>query len=120
MPHHAEYSASRDTFTVEMWVYLRQDSTGEWRTILHKGSRDSDRTPTLFLEPLNRGIELFVSTTDASQPDGERLWSNSFLPLGRWTHIAAVAEGHSIRLYLNGERAQSNPSPVTEGRSARA
>ena len=33
---------------------------------------------------------------------GERLWSNSFVPMHRWTHVAAVAEGHSLRLYLNG------------------
>jgi len=100
--HHTTYAEALDTFTLEMWIYLRQDSTGEWRTVLHKGTKDSDRTPTLFLEPLSRGLEFFVSTTDASQPDGERLWSNSFIPLGRWTHIAAVAEGHSLRLYVNG------------------
>ena len=83
-------------------MYLRQDSTGDWRTVLHKGGRDEERTPTLFLEPLTRGIEFFVSTTDATQPMGERLWSNSFIPLHRWTHLAAVAEGHSLRLYING------------------
>ena len=100
--HHASYAEARDTFTLEMWLYLRQDSTGDWRTVVHKGTKDSDRTPTLFLEPLTRGLELFVSTNDANQPDGERLWSNSFLPLNRWTHLAAVAEGHSLRLYING------------------
>jgi len=63
---------------------------------------DEERTPTLFLEPLTRGIEFFVSTTDQSQPKGERVWSNSFIPLHRWTHLAAIAEGHSIRLYING------------------
>ena len=100
--HHVSYAEARDTFSVTMWLYLRQDSTGDWRTVLHKGMRDSDRTPTLFLEPLTRGLEFFVSTTDANQPDGERLWSNSFVPLGRWTHVTAVAEGHSLRLYING------------------
>jgi len=100
--HHAGYAEARDTFSVSMWMYLRQDSTGDWRTLMHKGSTDSDRTPTLFLEPITRGLEFFVSTTDANQPDGERLWSNSFVPLNRWTHITAVAEGHSLRLYING------------------
>jgi hypothetical protein len=100
--HTAPYAEAGSTFTVEMWMYLRQDSTGDWRTVLHKGGRDEERTPTLFLEPLTRGLEFFVSTTDASQPMGERLWSNSFVPLHRWTHLAAVAEGHSLRLYING------------------
>merc|ERR1719502_1645353 len=100
--HRAGYSEAGSTFSVEMWMYLRQDSTGDWRTVMHKGGRDDERTPTLFLEPLTRGLEFFVSTTDASQPMGERLWSNSFVPLHRWTHLAAVAEGHSLRLYING------------------
>jgi len=100
--NHPAYSEARDTFSLELWMYLRQDSTGDWRTVVHKGGRDEERTPTLFLEPLTRGIEFFVSTTDANQPMGERLWSNSFIPLHRWTHVAAVAEGHSLRLYING------------------
>ncbi|KAL1528661.1 hypothetical protein AB1Y20_009998 [Prymnesium parvum] len=100
--NHPAYSGARDTFSLEMWMYLRQDSTGEWRTVVHKGGRDEERTPTLFLEPLTRGLEFFVSTTDANQPMGERLWSNSFIPLHRWTHVAAIAEGHSLRLYING------------------
>lgn len=100
--HDAAYAEAGSAFSVEMWVYLRQDSTGDWRTVVHKGGRDEERTPTLFLEPLTRGLEFFVSTTDAAQPMGERLWSNSFVPMHRWTHVAAVAEGHSLRLYLNG------------------
>ncbi|KAL3914465.1 MAG: hypothetical protein SGPRY_007616, partial [Prymnesium sp.] len=63
--NHPAYSDARDTFSMEMWMYLRQDSTGEWRTVVHKGGKDEERTPTLFLEPLTRGIEFFVSTTDA-------------------------------------------------------
>jgi len=100
--HTPSYAEAGAAFTVEMWMYLRQDSTGDWRTVLHKGGRDEERTPTLFLEPLTRGLEFFVSTTDVGQPMGERLWSNSFVPLHRWTHLAAVAEGHSLRLYING------------------
>jgi len=100
--HDAVYAEAGSAFTVEMWMYLRQDSTGDWRTVVHKGGRDEERTPTLFLEPLTRGLEFFVSTTDQGQPMGERLWSNSFVPMHRWTHVAAVAEGHSLRLYLNG------------------
>lgn len=100
--NHQKYTEAGNTFTVEMWLYLRQDSTGDWRTVMHKGTTDEERTPILFLEPLTRGIEFFVSTTDASQPKGERLWSNSFIPLHRWTHVACVAEGNSLRLYVNG------------------
>lgn len=102
VPNHPSYSEAAASFTLELWLYLRQDSTGDWRTIAHKGGHDEERTPSLFLEPLTRGVEFFVSTTDASQPKGERVWSTSFVPLHRWTHLAAVAEGHSLRLYVNG------------------
>lgn len=49
-----------------------------------------------------------------TQPAGERLWSNSFVPLKRWTHLAAVAEGHSLRLYINGLLDSEN---TTSGRT---
>ena len=100
--NHQKYTEAGNTFTVEMWMYLRQDSTGDWRTVLHKGTTDEERTPIIFLEPLTRGVEFFVSTTDTSQPKGERLWSNSFIPLHKWVHLACVAEGNSLRLYVNG------------------
>ena len=53
--HDTAYAEAGSAFTVEMWMYLRQDSTGDWRTVVHKGGRDEERTPTLFLEPYARG-----------------------------------------------------------------
>eukprot|EP00299_Pterocystis_sp_00344_P001308 c11141_g1_i1.p1 GENE.c11141_g1_i1~~c11141_g1_i1.p1 ORF type:complete len:584 (+),score=112.81 c11141_g1_i1:49-1752(+) len=98
---HSDHFSSQD-FCVSLWLYLLADSTGDWRTLLHKGNRDHERTPTLFLEPQTRGLEFFVSTSDTTQPSGERLWSNTFIPLRRWTHIAACAEGRNLRLFING------------------
>lgn len=98
---HSEHLKSAD-FCLTMWLYLLSDSTGQWRALVHKGARDNERTPTFFLEPQTRGIEFFVTTTDDSQPAGERLWSNTFIPLRRWTHISGCAEGRNLRLYING------------------
>jgi len=89
-------------FCVTLWLYLLGDSTGQWRSLLHKGSKDQERTPTLFLEPYTRGLEFFVSTDNVNQPSGERLWSNTFIPLRRWTHIAACAQDRNLRLFING------------------
>jgi len=100
IPHDEKLSNSN--FCMTMWLYLLTDSTGQWRTIFHKGTRDHERTPALFLEPQTRGLEFFVSTTDENQPAGERVWSNTFIPLRSWTHIAACAEGRNLRLYING------------------
>jgi hypothetical protein len=98
---HSEAFDSED-FCVTMWMYLLEDSIGQWRAIMHKGARDNERTPSFFMEPQTRGVEFFVTTTDDSQPTGERVWSNTFVPLRRWTHIAGCAEGRNLRLYING------------------
>jgi len=98
---HSEHLMSTD-FCITFWIYLTSDSTGQWRTILHKGNHDQERTPSVFLEPQARGIEMFVSTTDSTQPSGERLWSNTFLSLRKWTHVATCAEGRNLRMFING------------------
>ena len=40
--HQSSYAESGSAFTIEMWLYLRQDSTGDWRTVVHKGGRDEE------------------------------------------------------------------------------
>jgi len=39
-------------------MYLLSDSTGQWRTVVHKGTRDNERTPTIFLEPQTRCVRV--------------------------------------------------------------
>lgn len=91
-----------ETLSLSMWLFLLEDSNGNWRTLVHKGSRDSERTPTLMLEPNARGLELIVSTTNTGSPGGERVFSNSILPLNQWIHVAAVIEDRNLRLFING------------------
>lgn len=98
---HSEHFNSPD-FCISWWMYLLADATGQWRTVVHKGNADHERTPTFFLEPQTRGLEFFVSTTATSEPAGERLWSNTFVPLRKWTHVAGCLEGRNMRLYING------------------
>jgi len=109
---HTEALESQD-FCLTLWLFLLTDSTGQWRTLVHKGERDHERTPTLFLEPQTRGLEFFVSTLDDSQEAGERVWSNSFVPMRRWTHIAACAENRNLRLYINGILDAENTTVAT-------
>ena len=62
IPHSEHFNAP--DFCVTWWMYLLTDSTGQWRTVLHKGNADHERTPTFFLEPQTRGLEFFVSTSE--------------------------------------------------------
>jgi len=98
---HTEHMDTTD-FCLTFWIYLTGDSTGQWRSIIHKGNHDHERTPSIFLEPQTRGLEMFVETTDTEMTSGERLWSNTFLPLRKWTHVASCAEGRNLRLFING------------------
>jgi len=38
-----------------------------------------------------------------SEQDGHNLFSNEPAPVGQWTHLVAVRDGSSSRLYINGE-----------------
>ena len=43
------------------------------------------------------------------QPAGEQLWSNTFVPLRKWTHVAACAEGQIMRLFINALLQRTSP-----------
>jgi len=87
-------------FTVSFWIYLLQDSVGVWRTIIHKGSKLSELTPTVQLWPNENRLHVRVSTTFNSN---EGLDSNGGLTLGRWTHIAVIVTNQLLQLFLNGQ-----------------
>ena len=45
-------------------------------------------------------ISLLTKTQNTKKE--ERVWSQTFLPLNRWVHIAAVAQGRTLRLFVDG------------------
>ena len=85
--------------TVALWVYLTKDSTGDWRTIFHKGSSSQELTPTILLWPKERRLHV-RATTQYNWNEG--LDSVSILRLRRWCHLAVVGSGQLLQLYLNG------------------
>lgn len=85
--------------TICFWIFLLKDSTGSWRTILHKGDTSKDLTPTIMLWPKERRLHVRVST---DQNANEGLDSKSVIPLKRWTHLTISFSSQLLHLYING------------------
>jgi len=88
-----------EDMTIAFWVFLLKDSTGSWRTILHKGNTTRDLTPTVMLWPKERRLHIRLST---DQNPNEGLDSKSVIPMRRWTHIAVSFSLQLLHLYVNG------------------
>jgi hypothetical protein len=96
--NHQSFSETSD-LSITFWVYLLEDSTGNWRTLLNKGDTVEELTPTIMLWPKERRLHVRVST--------EKFWnegleSKGVLNMKQWVHIAVVISGQMIQLYING------------------
>ena len=86
--------------TVAFWLYILEDSTNSYRTLLRKAKEPSDMTPTLMLLPNERRLHIRLSTTGSAVVGFD---STAVLPLRRWTHVAYVLKGGAaLALYING------------------
>ena len=98
VPHIPEMN-SRD-LTVSFWMYLLEDSTNSYRTILRKAGAVGDMTPALMLLPNERRLHVRVATTTSGVVGFD---STALVQLRRWTHVAFVLKGGAaLSLYVNG------------------
>ncbi len=91
--------ANNADFSISFWLYLAKGSSGSWRNMFRKGTKDADRTGAMWLYPTNNRIHARVSTTYAYNEGTD---SASEVPVGVWTHVAYVKAGNTLSLYLNG------------------
>ncbi len=98
IPNHKAFIETSD-ITLSFWIYLLEDSTGNWRTILNKGSDIKELTPTVMLWPKERRLHIRVGTEVFWN---EGLESKGMINMKCWTHIAVVISGQMIQLYING------------------
>jgi hypothetical protein len=95
---------SSPDLTVSFWLYLLEDSTNSYRTLLRKAASVQDMTPSLMLLPNDRRLHIRLSTTGSTSSTATVGFdSTAVIPLRRWTHVAYVLKGGAaLALYING------------------
>ena len=108
-PATAEFAPTA-AFTLEGWFYLTGNTPFGW--LMGKGLATSGVDPFLsFGLMLNGdGTKLAFVTTTGAAGSYREIVASSALPLRTWTHVAAVMEGATTRLLINGQIAATGTS----------
>lgn len=92
-------------FSVAFWVRPNDSGQpgGPWRSLLFKGSEANgavvNRTFALFLYPDSNTVHFRISTQGQPNDGGD---SRARIAAARWSHLAYVKAGRTLRLYING------------------
>lgn len=95
-----EVGKSGGDFSVAYWMRHTNTFTGAWRSLIHKGAANTDRTFAMWMYPSSNQMHARVSTT-SNWNEGINA-SVAPIALNAWTHVTYVKSGSSLRLYLNG------------------
>jgi len=94
--HHEAYETS--DFMVAMWVFVKKEVQGSFKTLLFKGSKGRG-FPAVSVFPESRKLRVKIATIANGVAS---LDSVSTLPLRRWTHVAVGVDGFVLTIYVNG------------------
>ncbi|WP_326815573.1 LamG-like jellyroll fold domain-containing protein [Streptomyces sp. NBC_01763] len=111
-------------FTIETFIKLPEPFEGDhaWMGILSWEGRNGDagkttgwstEEPTCSLNVTPEHFLQFVLYPHVQDADPTS-WSHA-LPVGRWTHIAVVNNGHRTVMYVDGSKIVRNPSQPATG-----
>ncbi|MGW8802754.1 LamG-like jellyroll fold domain-containing protein [Streptomyces sp. NPDC055775] len=111
-------------FTIETFIKLPEPFEGDhaWMGILSWEGRNGDagkttgwstEEPTCSLNVTPERFLQFVLYPHVQDADPTS-WSHA-LPVGRWTHIAVVNNGHRTVMYVDGSQIARNPSQPATG-----
>jgi YD repeat-containing protein len=104
------YNPSLDVtgpFTVETWFKITDTNTNQYLVSCLTGNGG-------YILMANDGMPQLYVTNGAGQSDFVIAWPPN-ITFGAWNHMAGVADGSQIRVYLNGALVASKNSTVTPG-----
>lgn len=87
------------TYTVEGWVKPTELSDSWQRLVLNWGGEQAYHFAIRNNSGLNNAVSLFHAQSDGAQPNA----NGGTVVLNEWQHIAGVADGTNLIVYLNGE-----------------
>jgi hypothetical protein len=100
-----------ESFTMEGWVYLPEISTAQAHLMgktFDPANTDPYQSFALQLAP---GNTLALAMSNGTPGSFRYLTHATTIPVRTWTHVAAVAGGGLIQIYINGVLGGTSPSP---------
>ena len=96
-------------FTLEAWV--RPEATHSWAPLISKTeAAEPNYSYLLYAGRVNRAPEAFVSDAQVNELNVN---GTSPLPMNAWSHVALVADGEDLKLYIDGELDATIKSSLT-------
>ena len=103
IPSNAAFDQNAGDWTIESWVYLTASVNATFGTVV-------------FGQEFTRQVKLAISNTGVAVLDqagvGPRVTGTTVLQVGQWYHLAAVRNGSTLSLYVNGV-SEGTPNTTT-------
>jgi Concanavalin A-like lectin/glucanases superfamily/Carboxypeptidase regulatory-like domain len=103
------YFTQFKSFMVDGWFRLPNVPTDYWRRLVGQWGADSREENSWQLGITSQGRLVFEMAKDSISSQKVRLESSAALQAETWMHIAAVYQGDSASLYLNGDLVARSP-----------
>ena len=104
-------------FTVEAWVY--QTSRAADQTVINRSGVDFAQFSSFEIIILSNGTARFQQGSGSGTSGTQAtITSTTTVPLSTWTHLAAVKNGSTISLYINGVQAATGSAGTNDANTS--